>query len=107
MARATAGSIVATRSSPSRSSSLVSPKRITLDFMAPSLHSAATLANIDAGKDGHGKADRGHARRSGIDDRSDEHTSELQSLMRLSYAVFCLKKKNTNAHKPPTRHPST
>src|SRR3546814_1671746 len=28
-------------------------------------------------------------------DRSEEHTSELQSLMRLSYAVFCLKKKNT------------
>src|SRR3546814_8776249 len=27
--------------------------------------------------------------------RSEEHTSELQSLMRLSYAVFCLKKKNT------------
>src|SRR3546814_7534931 len=26
--------------------------------------------------------------------RSDEHTSELQSLMRISYAVFCLKKKN-------------
>src|SRR3546814_10879308 len=31
-------------------------------------------------------------------DRSEEHTSELQSLMRISYAVFCLKKKNT--HKP-------
>src|SRR3546814_9894331 len=31
-----------------------------------------------------------------IDDaRSEEHTSELQSLMRISYAVFCLKKKNT------------
>src|SRR3546814_2604615 len=29
------------------------------------------------------------------DDRSEEHTSELQSLMRNSYAVFCLKKKNT------------
>src|SRR3546814_5797000 len=29
-------------------------------------------------------------------DRSEEHTSELQSLMRNSYAVFCLKKKNTN-----------
>src|SRR3546814_8598046 len=29
----------------------------------------------------------------GIDDRSEEHTSELQSLMRISYAVFCLKKK--------------
>src|SRR3546814_3960270 len=28
--------------------------------------------------------------------RSEEHTSELQSLMRISYAVFCLKKKITN-----------
>src|SRR3546814_4125367 len=28
-----------------------------------------------------------------VDDRSEEHTSELQSLMRISYAVFCLKKK--------------
>src|SRR3546814_2056338 len=30
--------------------------------------------------------------------RSEEHTSELQSLMRISYAVFCLKKKTTNKH---------
>src|SRR3546814_4997461 len=30
--------------------------------------------------------------------RSEEHTSELQSLMRISYAVFCLKKKNKNQH---------
>src|SRR3546814_10325651 len=30
----------------------------------------------------------------GIPRRSEEHTSELQSLMRISYAVFCLKKKN-------------
>src|SRR3546814_10337193 len=30
--------------------------------------------------------------------RSEEHTSELQSLMRISYAVFCLKKKNKNIH---------
>src|SRR3546814_5537413 len=29
-------------------------------------------------------------------ERSEEHTSELQSLMRISYAVFCLKKKNNN-----------
>src|SRR3546814_7826622 len=29
--------------------------------------------------------------------RSEEHTSELQSLMRISYAVFCLKKKNKNS----------
>src|SRR3546814_8136235 len=32
--------------------------------------------------------------------RSEEHTTELQSLMRISYAVFCLKKKNANN---PTR----
>src|SRR3546814_9920742 len=31
-------------------------------------------------------------------DRSEEHTSELQSLMRISYAVFCLKKKNNTQH---------
>src|SRR3546814_8886192 len=30
-----------------------------------------------------------------LEGRSEEHTSELQSLMRISYAVFCLKKKNT------------
>src|SRR3546814_2624258 len=30
-------------------------------------------------------------------ERSEEHTSELQSLMRISYAVFCLKKKNSTA----------
>src|SRR3546814_4915185 len=32
----------------------------------------------------------------GLDPRSEEHTSELQSLMRISYAVFCLKKKKTS-----------
>src|SRR3546814_7072500 len=32
--------------------------------------------------------------RAGAEYRSEEHTSELQSLMRISYAVFCLKKKN-------------
>src|SRR3546814_6195653 len=31
-----------------------------------------------------------------VESRSEEHTSELQSLMRISYAVFCLKKKNNN-----------
>src|SRR3546814_2829038 len=46
------------------------------------------------------------------DPRSEEHTSELQSLMRISYAVFCLKKKTNNttphitsiphSHIPPT-----
>src|SRR3546814_6851917 len=44
--------------------------------------------------------------------RSEEHTSELQSLMRISYAVFCLKKKkktpnikhNTNINRPKTMY---
>src|SRR3546814_8226476 len=37
--------------------------------------------------------------------RSEEHTSELQSLMRISYAVFCLKKKKKNKRtKPRNRH---
>src|SRR3546814_9985601 len=33
--------------------------------------------------------------------RSEEHTSELQSLMRISYAVFCSKKKTTTTHNRP------
>src|SRR3546814_10314700 len=48
---------------------------------------------------------RGHARRGARHahaerraDRSEEHTSELQSLMRISYAVFCLKKKKTKTN---------
>src|SRR3546814_4122493 len=36
-------------------------------------------------------------------DRSEEHTSELQSLMRISYAVFCLKKKNTTKPQQPNK----
>src|SRR3546814_7719869 len=37
-----------------------------------------------------------HPQARAILERSEEHTSELQSLMRISYAVFCLKKKNTH-----------
>src|SRR3546814_8457539 len=41
----------------------------------------------------------GNRRGAGSHIRSEEHTSELQSLMRISYAVFCLKKKKTtNKH---------
>src|SRR3546814_7716435 len=39
--------------------------------------------------------------------RSEEHTSELQSLMRLSYAVFCLKKKKHNVHRTKRHHSIT
>src|SRR3546814_1240098 len=37
-------------------------------------------------------------------DRSEEHTSELQSLMRISYAVFCLKNTNTNHNTKSPQH---
>src|SRR3546814_6045131 len=46
----------------------------------------------------HGRSDAAESR------RSEEHTSELQSLMRISYAVFCLKKKKTQT---PKRYRST
>src|SRR3546814_8759306 len=39
--------------------------------------------------------------------RSEEHTSELQSLMRISYAVFCLKKKKTAEGKPQKNQTKT
>src|SRR3546814_7720660 len=54
----------------------------------------------DAGDHGAGApSGRAHGRK-----RSEEHTSELQSLMRISYAVFCLKKKRD--HKKTTKtHP--
>src|SRR3546814_7374055 len=45
-----------------------------------------------------GPARRSRQRRS-AGDRSEEHTSELQSLMRISYAVFCLKKKKKKLQK--------
>src|SRR3546814_7368062 len=47
----------------------------------------ALVADID---------DQGRRDERRSDARSEEHTSELQSLMRISYAVFCLKKKKTN-----------
>src|SRR3546814_3829200 len=39
-----------------------------------------------------------------VDGRSEEHTSELQSLMRISYAVFCLKKNTQKQDLHPQRH---
>src|SRR3546814_3641501 len=49
----------------------------------------------------HEAASRLHADARSLDEisgRSEEHTSELQSLMRISYAVFCLKKKKESKH---------
>src|SRR3546814_5358332 len=45
-------------------------------------------ADLTVGSIVHGLPDRNH--------RSEEHTSELQSLLRITYAVFCLKKKQNN-----------
>src|SRR3546814_20525992 len=56
-----------------------------LPIFAPS---SSGLGKVTVGKSGCGSACSGTATRR----RSEEHTSELQSLMRISYAVFCLKK---------------
>src|SRR3546814_5336102 len=70
-------------------------------------------AGLCSGNSGHldaigrcrGRADRASENRAdtgacaGTSGRSEEHTSELQSLMRISYAVFCLKKKKIYNHK--------
>src|SRR3546814_2677551 len=50
-------------------------------------------AGVDAGNEACLAAEGGNLGVAGILGRSEEHTSELQSLMRISYAVFCLKKK--------------
>src|SRR3546814_4674926 len=48
------------------------------------------------------RVDSGFRSMMSVQSRSEEHTSELQSLMRISYAVFCLKKKKTNIHTKQT-----
>src|SRR3546814_3177479 len=55
---------------------------------------AALADRLDVGRVAAAVADQ--APQVGNGARSEEHTSELQSLMRISYAVFCLKKKNKN-----------
>src|SRR3546814_8496254 len=59
----------------------------------PSLRPPASCRRAAAGRRRHRAGARGAG---GGPVRSEEHTSELQSLMRISYAVFCLKKKKTN-----------
>src|SRR3546814_2005247 len=48
------------------------------------------------------RADAADHLRLAVQPRSEEHTSELQSLMRISYAVFCLKQKNTTSQQQNT-----
>src|SRR3546814_9569534 len=67
----------------------------------PTFILARRRPHIAARGEHHGAADAPAAA------RSEEHTSELQSLMRISYAVFCLKKKNIPDTKYIKRHRTT
>src|SRR3546814_9680964 len=69
-------------------SNIISPASVTVRALDSSEPSASNLQRAEA--------DSASARRTSsrlTSGRSEEHTSELQSLMRISYAVFCLKKK--------------
>src|SRR3546814_5119088 len=89
----------------------VIPSRIGLPEKPPSVPIALHLTIENFNKHGRGRKparerieamlerDYQMQKNGNCDYRSEEHTSELQSLMRSSYAVFCLKKKKTsNAH---------
>src|SRR3546814_3565187 len=89
---------------------------IVLMSITPPQDSGAREGNpsiLDAQREFHGARQRGRERiaadRSPIALardvlRSEEHTSELQSLMRISYAVFCLKKKKNNSQGDTEEH---
>src|SRR3546814_8216165 len=66
----------------------VAAKQLALTLGAPLIRLRSTLRS----RDGELRA---------VEERSEEHTSELQSLMRISYAVFCLKKKNKTERPMP------
>src|SRR3546814_8411313 len=69
---------------------LVQPKRCAVKNHTNSISAASTTQRTQNG--------------SATPARSEEHTSELQSLMRISYAVFCLKKKKTTQQKQINKH---
>src|SRR3546814_1243528 len=86
------------------------PRSTRTDTLLP----YTTLFRSRDGADGDGKREeaRQHERRRpqsdpGIEGRSEEHTSELQSLMRISYAVFCLKKKRRTIGPDNSRRKAT
>src|SRR3546814_2596987 len=91
---------------PSRRRQARSPERrpsrpLSSREQAPPLHRRPGLPPI------RGSRAMARARQRATPERSEEHTSELQSLMRISYAVFCLKKKTLRTNTlPPTRRPT-
>src|SRR3546814_6130391 len=70
-----------------------SPNQETMQQLGVAGQGAGAGSMGRGGHMGSGPSSRGGMGSSG--GRSEEHTSELQSLMRISYAVFCLKKKKT------------
>src|SRR3546814_6599287 len=80
----------------------VGPVRLGLE----SVRHCGAAARADPAVDEHGLAYAGRPDpvRSHRQRRSEEHTSELQSLMRISYAVFCLKKKNKRTMEHTKKH---
>src|SRR3546814_4716915 len=71
----------------------------------PEHHEASEALTRQVECSGHANSCSSRSSRRSI--RSEEHTSELQSLMRISYAVFCLKKKNINKQKLPPQQQHT
>src|SRR3546814_2985868 len=78
----------------------------TIDLELNGLAGFRTRLAQYAAQTRHQRIERHHAR--AHQTRSEEHTSELQSLMRISYAVFCLKKKKTHhlSDNPIAIHPN-
>src|SRR3546814_10642228 len=68
------------------------------------LHRTASRRLADSGQAASHGAATAFPQRAEAVGRSEEHTSELQSLMRISYAVFCLKKKNKTNNKTTYKH---
>src|SRR3546814_6211317 len=75
---------------------LASPRAV-YDGIVPAIEGTHRVYTVQV--NGFGGGDPGK----NLAPRSEEHTSELQSLMRISYAVFCLKKKKTQKQ-PPKPH---
>src|SRR3546814_9812903 len=67
---------------------------LALDLAVSRLRSTRTDSVVPTEKDRRARSHNAPSPSWSIARRSEEHTSELQSLMRISYAVFCLKKKN-------------
>src|SRR3546814_5182318 len=82
------------------------PRSTRTDTLFPYTTLFRSLPGVEKGAD-HALAGADHARYVYAWDRSEEHTSELQSLMRISYAVFCLKKKNKKTKKTIPKNTNT